>query len=82
MMRMRTTVMIVAACGVLAACGSRQALTPREGAPPVPVAMGAEKPATSGELMEPSTQARPDRSAEPLKRSQEREDDPFDMLPN
>jgi len=82
MMRLRTAIMIAAACSVLVACGSRQSLKPKEGAPSVPVAIGAEKAATSDELMEPSAQARPDRSAEPLKRSQEREDDPFDILPN
>lgn len=82
MRRIHTSIMIIAACGALAACGSRQPLKQKEGAPPVPVALGAEDAATSGELMEPSAQARPDRSAEPLKRSQEREDDPFDMLPN
>lgn len=49
---------------------------------PVPVARGAEEPATPEELMTPDSQARPDRSAEPLKRSEEREHDPFDLPPS
>ncbi|MEZ5713210.1 MAG: hypothetical protein R3E11_11300 [Sphingobium sp.] len=81
MRRVGSTLLIAALCTSVAACGSRKALKPVEGAPPVPVAVGAEAPETSDELMEASTQARPDRSAEPLKRSQEREEDPFDLPP-
>ena len=81
MRRVASALLVAALCAAVAACGSRKALKPAEGAPPVPVAVGAEAPATSDELMEPSTQARPDRSAEPLKRSQEREEDPFDLPP-
>ncbi len=66
----------------LSACGSRMPLAARPGMEPVPVARGAEVPATPAQLMEPGIQARPDRSAEPLKRSQEREDDPFDLPPS
>lgn len=67
---------------MLSACGSRMPLVAKPGMEPVPVARGAEEPATPAELIEPSTQARPDRSAEPLKRSQKREDDPFDLPPS
>lgn len=66
----------------LSACGSRMPLVAKPGMEPVPVACGAERPATPGELIEPDIQARPDRSAEPLKRSQKREDDPFDLPPS
>ncbi len=66
----------------LSACGSRMPLVAGPGAEPVPVARGAEKPATPAELMKPEMQTRPDRSAEPLKRSQRREDDPFDLPPS
>jgi hypothetical protein len=48
----------------------------------MPVAIGAKAPTSSDALMQPSTQARPDRSAEPLKRSQERQEDPFDLPPS
>lgn len=66
----------------LSACGSRKELTPAEGMTPVPVARGAEEPATPAELVTPDSQARPDRSAEPLKRSEERQPDPFDLPPS
>ncbi|MGE4409213.1 MAG: hypothetical protein AB7D33_01430 [Sphingobium sp.] len=65
----------------LSACGSRMPLTGKPGAQPVPVARGADRPETPAELMQPEMQSRPDRSAEPLKRSQKREDDPFDLPP-
>lgn len=65
----------------LGGCGVQHELKPRSGTQAVPVATGATKPATSDELMTQSPQARPDHSAEPLKRSQERQDDPFDLPP-
>ncbi|MGD9810776.1 MAG: hypothetical protein AB7U35_05485 [Sphingobium sp.] len=76
---------IVALAGLalaLGGCGSRKDLTAAPGMDPVPVAHGATEPETPAELMRPSTQARPDRSAEPLRRSQEREPDPFDLPPS
>lgn len=74
---------VVALCALaLSACGSRRDLARTEGMAPVPVARGAEEPATPEELMTPDSQARPDRSAEPLKRSEEREHDPFDLPPS
>ena len=82
MSRLHKTAMLLSACALLAGCGSRQPLKRDAGVPPVPVAMGAKEPATSDELMQPSTQARPDRSAEPLKRSEERQEDPFDLPPS
>ena len=66
----------------LGACGSRKGLQPTPGMEPVPVAVGAERPETPEELIMPSPQARPDRSAEQLKRSEEREEDPFDLPPS
>lgn len=77
----RATLLALVAGLALSACGSRKGLTPREGTPPVPAAYGASRPATSDEMVEPSTQARPDRNVEPLLRSQEREEDPFDLPP-
>lgn len=76
------TLLIFLAIGALAACGSRKALMRSPGADPVPVARGANAPANTNQLMQPDMQARPDRSAEPLKRSQEREEDPFDLPPS
>lgn len=76
-------VLVVALCALaLSACGSRTDLARTEGMAPVPVARGAEEPATPDELIAPDSQARPDRSAELLKRSEERERDPFDLPPS
>ena len=65
----------------LAACGSREQLRPEPGEslPPKPAA--AETVPTPEELMTPSTQARPERSDELLRRSEQRQDDRFDLPP-
>jgi hypothetical protein len=65
----------------LAACGKREALVPAQGQglPPKP-AMAATQP-TVDQLLTPSTDARPDRSDEPIKKSQPRKDDRFDLPP-
>lgn len=75
-------VWVLSALASLGACGSRTALQRTPDMTPVPVAQGAEQPETSDQLMEPDIQARPDRSAEPLRRSQERQEDPFDLPPS
>ncbi|HEU4968129.1 hypothetical protein [Sphingomonas sp.] len=66
----------------LAACGGKNELTPAAGAslPPKPAA--AATPPTPTELMTPSVQARPRRSDELLKQSEERRDDRFDLPPH
>lgn len=67
--------------GLLAACGGRADLRPQQGKSlPVKPETAAETPKPE-ELLEPSTQARPGRSDEQLKRSEERRDDPFDLPP-
>ena len=71
----------VALIAALAACGGKQALKPREGAPAIPTAKGAAAPQTPPELMTPSAQSRPERNAELLTQSKERETDPFDLPP-
>ncbi|CAN5411685.1 hypothetical protein BH10PSE12_BH10PSE12_25990 [soil metagenome] len=65
----------------LSACGGRQALKPREGQAAVPIPRGASAAPTAQNLMQPSTQARPERNAELLLRSKERTDDAFDLPP-
>ncbi len=66
---------------LLAACGRREALSPAPGTsvPPAP-AMAARAP-TTDELLQPTAIARPERVDELLKRSEEREDDRFDLPP-
>ena len=65
----------------LAACGQRGGLELRPGQqlPPAPYGR-AEKP-TAEELLEPPTLAIPERSVELRTRSEEREDDPYDLPP-
>lgn len=67
--------------GLLAACGSRTELRPGPGMSAVPKSAEAEKPETPSQLMTPSSQARPDRRADLLTKSEERQDDPFDLPP-
>ena len=65
----------------LVACGGRQPLKPLEGQKQPAVPLGASSPPTAQELMTPSIQARPERSVELLRQSEERKDDPFDLPP-
>ncbi|MDY7098555.1 MAG: hypothetical protein SXU28_10505 [Pseudomonadota bacterium] len=69
----------------LGACGSRAALTPPEGAS-LPVAPhGApkdpENAPTAEQLLRLEALAAPERSVELRRRSEEREDDPFELPP-
>ncbi|GMN03150.1 hypothetical protein [Erythrobacter sp. MTPC3] len=65
----------------LSACGSRQDLEPLANAS-LPVApYGAPDPPTAEELLELDALAAPERSVELRRRSEEREDDPFDLPP-
>ncbi len=65
----------------LAACGQRADLEPLAGETLPPPPYGASEPLTADELMEPGTQAVPERSVELRRESEEREDDPFDLPP-
>ncbi|WP_246263124.1 hypothetical protein [Parasphingopyxis algicola] len=73
---------IALACAMLVtACGGREPLQPAQGeGMPVAPAMAQSQP-TTDDLLEPTTQQRPERVDELLRRSQEREDDPFDLPP-
>ncbi|MEM7666918.1 MAG: hypothetical protein AAF250_13760 [Pseudomonadota bacterium] len=65
----------------LTACGSRAQLTPPEGAS-LPVApVGATAQPDAEELLQLETLAAPERSVELRRRSEERQDDPFDLPP-
>lgn len=73
--------MLLPAVALLAACGSRTELQPKPGAQ-LPVApYGAEEQPTADQLLAPNTQAEPERSVELRKKSEQREDDPFDLPP-
>lgn len=72
---------VIALAVALAACGSSGALKPPPGGS-LPVApYGEDHEPTADELLEPPQQAAPERSVELRKRSEEREDDPFDLPP-
>jgi hypothetical protein len=76
-----TRFLLLACALLLAACGSREPLQPKAGQsmPPKP-AMSARAPTTE-ELLTPPPTARPERQDDGLRRSEEREDDPFDLPP-
>lgn len=65
----------------LAACGNRTSLTPPEGKS-LPVApRGATEQPDADALLTLPTQAAPERSVELRRRSEQREEDPFDLPP-
>ena len=79
------TVLALSSLLVLCACGAKTALTPPEGAS-LPVApsgapKGEENAPTAEQLLELEALAAPKRSVELRRRSEEREDDPFDLPP-
>ena len=65
----------------LAACGKVGDLEPRTGQALPPKAYGQTATPTAEMLSTPSVQAQPGRSDELLRRSERREDDPFDLAP-
>ncbi len=72
---------IATAALALAACGARAPLTPPESAS-LPIApYGTTEKPSSEELLELETLAAPERSVELRRRSEERQDDPFDLPP-
>ena len=76
----RTTAILLSALAITA-CGGREPLQPAQGeGMPVAPAMAQTEP-TTDDLLEPSTQQRPERVDELLRRSEEREADPFDLPP-
>ena len=65
----------------LSACGQKVELRPEPGKTLPPAPVGAEEPRTAEQLLELDPQAAPERSVELRRRSEEREDDPFDLPP-
>lgn len=76
-----TKVAILAACALLAACGSREPLQPKPGAAPPPAPALAARAPTTEEMLTPPPIAVPERTGEPLRRSEPRKDDRFDLPP-
>lgn len=77
---MRQPVALIA-FAMLAACGQKTPLEPVEGASLPPAPYGAEVQPTAEDLLALEPTAAPDRSVELRTRSEEREDDPFDLPP-
>ncbi len=66
---------------LLAACGQKTELAPLAGQSLPPAPFGAEAVPDAANLLELDPLAAPERSVELRKRSEEREDDPFDLPP-
>ena len=65
----------------LAACGAKAPLTPPPGGSLPPAPFGTTEKPTSEELLELDALAAPERSVELRRRSEDRQDDPFDLPP-
>lgn len=65
----------------LAGCGSVSPLTPPEGARMPEAPYGAAATPSAEELLRREALAAPERSVELRRRSEERQDDPFDLPP-
>ncbi|MBA4007409.1 MAG: hypothetical protein C0486_01340 [Erythrobacter sp.] len=75
---------IVAICALtlaLAGCGTVSPLTPAEGAAAPTAPYGAAATPSAEELLRREALAAPERSVELRRRSEERQDDPFDLPP-
>lgn len=66
---------------VLGACAQQTDLEPLPGATLPPAPYGAPEPKSAEDLLERPVQAEPERSVELRTRSEEREQDPFDLPP-
>lgn len=78
---MKRALFLILSASALGACGVREPLRPVEGqaTPPAPAAM--DRTLTTDELLSTTPIARPARVDELLRRSEEREDDRFDLPP-
>ncbi len=71
----------VMALGLLPACGAKAPLTPAPGSSLPAAPYGAQQQPTAEELLRRDALAAPERSVELRRRSEERQDDPFDLPP-
>lgn len=81
MKKTRSVFITLCTAAALTACGSRGDLEPPKGQSLPPAAYGEAEPESGEKMIEPSTQARPERSDELLRRSEKRQDDKFDLPP-
>ncbi|MGI9375549.1 MAG: lipoprotein [Tsuneonella suprasediminis] len=80
-MRKLATISALAALALFSGCGQKTALKPlaKQTLPPAPY--GAKSQPDADQLLTPDAQAAPKRSVELRERSEERQDDPFDLPP-
>ena len=80
---MKRLVLLLAPVAALAlgACGLREPLAPAQGQHMPPAPAMASRAMTTDELIKPPAIARPERLDELLQRSEERQDDRFDLPP-
>ncbi len=81
MIRVRNLLLLAAMGGALAGCGARRELLPAQGKALPAAPYGREDKPSPDALLTPPVQAKPERSVELRSRSQDREDDPFDLPP-
>lgn len=81
---MKTAVSLIAVAALFATsgCGRRADLAYPEGSAGPATPAGAAAPPPPAKLVDPATQARPSRSDELLRQSEEREADEFDLPPS
>lgn len=75
-----TRVLLIVAVVGLAACGRKADLQPADGTLP-PAPYGAPATPTVATMLEPPPQAAPERVDDPIKRSEERREDRFELPP-
>lgn len=80
-MRKAVWIVTLLAASALSACGQRADLSLGAGKEMPPAPYGRSARPTSSELLEPPSIAIPERNVELRTRSEEREDDPFDLPP-
>lgn len=78
---MKREAIAVAMLMLLGACGTISPLEPAAGEQLPTAPYGQEYQPNADELLEPSEQAVPERNVELRERSEEREDDPYDLPP-
>ena len=78
---MRKIAAVIFLATALTACGNKAALQPKAGQNLPPPPYGREEPLSAEALLEPSQQSVLERSVELRRRSEEREDNPFDLPP-
>ncbi|MEP2737109.1 MAG: hypothetical protein ABJP34_12530 [Erythrobacter sp.] len=81
-MRNSVKISLILGCALaVTGCGQRADLEPRAGTSLPQTPYGAVTAPEAEELLTLETQAAPERSVELRRRSEEREDDPFDLPP-